>query len=97
MSLEIFYKKFAERLLASASNEIEVQGQPSSPAGRLVGTDNFLCRIPATHAKMEGKCQRSCCMYREKQAADPENCNKMHYNVLLKKRHCSVLKCITQN
>jgi hypothetical protein len=30
------------------------------PAGRLVGRDHFLCRIPATHAKLKGKSQRSC-------------------------------------
>jgi len=42
MSLEIFYKKFAERLLASAGTEIQVQGQTNSPAGRLVGRDHFL-------------------------------------------------------
>jgi hypothetical protein len=35
MPLEIFYEKFAEGLLASASTEIQVQGQTSSPAGRL--------------------------------------------------------------
>jgi hypothetical protein len=37
MLLEIFHEKVAEGLLASASTEIQVQGQTSSPAGRLVG------------------------------------------------------------
>ena len=55
MSLEIFYEKVAEGLLASAGMEIQVQGQSTSPAGRLVGRDHFLYRIPATHAKLEGK------------------------------------------
>ena len=36
MSLEMFYEKVAEGLLASAGTEIQVQGQSSSPAGRLV-------------------------------------------------------------
>jgi hypothetical protein len=53
ITLEIFYEKVAERLLASAGTEIQVQG-------RLVGRDYFLYRIPATHAKLEGKSQRSC-------------------------------------
>jgi hypothetical protein len=55
MSLEIFYEKVAEGLLASADTEILALGQTSIPAGRLVGTDHFLYRIPATHAKPEGK------------------------------------------
>jgi hypothetical protein len=41
MSLEIFHEKFAERLLASAGTEIQVQDQTSSPAGRLVGKRPF--------------------------------------------------------
>ena len=60
MSLDIFYEKVAEGLVASAGTEIQVQGQSSSPAGRLVERDHFLYRIPATHAKLEGKSQRSC-------------------------------------
>ena len=60
MSLEIFYEKVAEGLLASAGMEIQVQGQSSSPAGRLVGRERpLLYRIPATRAKLEGKSQRS--------------------------------------
>jgi len=62
MSLEVFYEKIAEGLLDSAGTEIQVQGQASSPAGRLVGRDHFLYRIPATHAKVEGTSQRSCRM-----------------------------------
>jgi hypothetical protein len=60
LSLEIFYKKVADGLLTTAGTEPQVQGQTSSPAGRLVGRDHFLYRIPATHAKLEGKSQRSC-------------------------------------
>jgi hypothetical protein len=60
MSLEIFYEKGAEGLLTNAGTEFQVQGQTSSPAGRLEGRDYFLYRIPATHTKLEGKSQRSC-------------------------------------
>jgi hypothetical protein len=57
---KIFNEKVAEGLLASAGAEIQVQGQISSPAVRLVGRDHFLYRISATHAKVEGTSQRSC-------------------------------------
>jgi hypothetical protein len=60
MSLEIFYEKVTERLLASADMEIQALGQTSSPAGRLVGTEHFLYIIPVTHAKPEEKTQRLC-------------------------------------
>jgi len=74
MSLEIFYEKAAEGLLTSARTEMQVQGQTSNPAARLVGRDHFLYRIPATHAtKVEGTSQRSCHMCREKQTPDWEN------------------------
>jgi hypothetical protein len=59
ITLEIFYEQVAEGLLASASTEIQVQGQPSCPDGRLVGRDHFLYRIPATHGKLEGESKRS--------------------------------------
>jgi hypothetical protein len=81
MLLQIFYKKVAKGLLASADMEIQALGQTSSPAGRLVGTDHFLYRIPATHARPEGKTQRSC---RKRQAPDWENCDEIHYNALQK-------------
>jgi len=60
MSLEIFRKKVGEGLLTSAGTEIQVQGQISSPAGRLVGADHSVYRIPASHAKLKGKSQHSC-------------------------------------
>jgi hypothetical protein len=60
MSLQMFYDKVTEGLIASARTDIQEQGQTSSPAGRLVGTDHFLYRIPVTHAKAEGKAQWSC-------------------------------------
>jgi len=66
MSLEIFYEKVAEGLLTSADTEKQVQGQTSSPADSLVGTDHFLYRIPATHTKVEGTSQRSCRVCAEK-------------------------------
>jgi hypothetical protein len=83
-SLEIFYEKVAEVLLASDGTEIQVQGQTSSPAGRLVGTDHSVYSIPATYAKLEGKSQLSFLVSAEKQVPDWENCEDMHYNVLLK-------------
>jgi maltodextrin utilization protein YvdJ len=81
MSLEIFYKKVAKGLLASADMEIQALRQTSSPHGRLVGTDHFLYGIPATQATLKGKTQHSC---RKRQAPDRENCDEIHYNVLQK-------------
>jgi len=54
MLLEIFHEKVAKGLLANAGTEVQVQGQTSSPAGRLVGRDHSVYRIPAIHAKLEG-------------------------------------------
>jgi hypothetical protein len=86
IKLEIFYEKVAEGLLASASTEIQVQGQPSSPADRLVGRDHFLYRIPATHATLEGKSQRSCRVCAERSKRYTWKTEEMHNNVLLKMR-----------
>jgi len=44
ISLEV-YEKVAEGLLASAGTEIQVQGQISNSAGRLVGRDHSVYRI----------------------------------------------------
>jgi len=52
LPLEIFYKKVTEGLLASASTKIQVQGQTSSPAGRLLGRDHSVYRIPSKQAKL---------------------------------------------
>ena len=41
ITLEIFYEKVAEGLHTSAGTEIQAQGQPTSPAGTLVGRDHF--------------------------------------------------------
>jgi hypothetical protein len=60
MLLEIFHEKVPKGLLDSAGMEIQVQGQASSPADRFVGRDHSVCRIPATHAKLEGKSRCSC-------------------------------------
>jgi len=72
MSLEIFYEIVAEGLLTSTGTEIQVQYQTSSPAGRPVGRDHFLYRIPATHAKLEGKFQRSCHVYADRSERQTE-------------------------
>jgi hypothetical protein len=60
MSLEIFYEKVPEGLLNSAGMENQTEGENSSTAGRLVGRDHFLYRIPATLARVEAVYQRSC-------------------------------------
>jgi len=57
-----FLRKSHEELLASAGTEIQMRGQTSSPAGRLVGRDHSVYRIPVKQANMEGNSQRS---YRE--------------------------------
>jgi len=85
--LGIFCEKVAEGLLASAGTEIQVQGQTSSPAGRLVGRDHFLYRIPATHAKVEGTSQQhSCRMCAERSKRQTGKTKEMHYSVLPKVR-----------
>jgi len=94
MSLEIFYKKVAERLLASAGTDIQVQGQTSSPVGRLVGRDHFLYRIPMTHAKVEGISQRSC-----RVCAERRNCQTgktVMKCTTMYSRKCDVGLCIGQ-
>ena len=90
MSLEIFYEKVAEGLLASAGAEIEVHGQTNSPAGRLVGRDHFLYRIPATHAKAEGTSQCSYRVCAERSRRQTGKTKEMHHNVLPKMR-CGTL------
>jgi hypothetical protein len=79
-----FYKKVAEWLLASAGTEPQVQDQTSSPAGRLIGRDYFSYRIPATHAKLKGKSQRSCRVHAERSKCQTGKTKKMHDNVLSK-------------
>jgi hypothetical protein len=71
MLLEILCEKVAKGLLASAGMEIQVQGQTSSPAGRLVGRDHSVYRIPVKQAKLAGKSQPSChvCGDRSKEQA----------------------------
>ena len=92
--LEIFHEKVAEGLLTSAGTEIQVQGQTSSPAGRLVGRDHFLYRIPATHAKVEGTSQRSRCVCAERSKRQTgrtvQKCTTMFC------RKCDVGLCIGQ-
>jgi hypothetical protein len=67
MSLEIFYEEVTEGLLANAVRKIEAQGQTNRPASRLVGREQFIYRIPVTHARLEGKFQCTCsvCVQRE--------------------------------
>jgi hypothetical protein len=76
------------------STEPQVQGQTSSPAGRLIGRDHFLCRIPATHAKLKGKSQRSCRVRAERSKRQTgktlKKCTTMYC------RKCDVGLCIGQ-
>jgi hypothetical protein len=82
---KIFYKKVTEGLLATARTEIQAHCQTHSPAGRIIGRENFLYRIPVTHAKLEGKSQHSCYVCAERNLApDRENCEAVLNNVLPK-------------
>jgi len=94
MSLEVFYEKVAKGLLATAGTKTQVQGQASSPAGRLVGTDHFLYRFPATHAKVEGTSQHSChvCADRSKRQTGKtvKKCTTMYC------QKCDVGLCVGQ-
>jgi hypothetical protein len=81
-SLEVFYEKFAEGLLANVVLKIQAQGQINRPANRLVGREQFIYRIPVTHARLEGKLQRSCCVYAEKSKRQTGKTEEVHYNVL---------------
>jgi len=84
MPLEIFHEKVTEGLLTSAGTEIQVQGQISSPAGRLVGRDHSIYRVPAIHAKLEGKSQHSCRVSADRGKHQiGENYEEMHHNILL--------------
>jgi hypothetical protein len=94
MSLEIFYEKVAEGLLASAGAEIQVQGQTSSPAGGLVGRDHFLYRIPATHANVEGTSQRSCRVCAERSTRQTGKTVKKRTTMYCQK--CDIGLCIGQ-
>jgi len=91
---KVFYEKVTEGLLASAATEIQVQGQTSSPAGRLVGRDHFLYRIPVTHAKVVGTSQCSCrvCAERSKRQTGKtvKKCTTMYC------RKCDMELCIGQ-
>jgi hypothetical protein len=79
-----FYENVAEGLFTSAGTEPQVQGQSSSPAGRLIGKDHFLHRIPVTHAKLKGKSQCSCPMRAERSKRQTGKTKNMHDNVLSK-------------
>jgi hypothetical protein len=67
MSLEMFYEKVAEALVAKAVRKIQAQFQTNRPVSRLVGREQFIYRIPVTHARLERKFQ-CVCVCREKQA-----------------------------
>jgi hypothetical protein len=81
-------------LLASAGADIQVQGQTSSTAGRLVGKDHFLYRIPATHAKVEGTSQHSCRVCAERSKCQTRRTVKKCITMYCRK--CDVGLCIGQ-
>jgi hypothetical protein len=54
------------------------------PAGRLVGRDHSIYSIPATHAKLAGKSQRSFLVSAEMVVPGWESCEDMYYNLLPK-------------
>jgi len=67
-----------------------VQGQTISPAGRLVGRDHSVYRIPAKQAKLEGKSLRSCCVSEQRS-------KRQTWNIVRKYCHkCDVGLCIEQ-
>jgi hypothetical protein len=90
----LHYEKVAEGLLASAGTENGTQGDHNSTAGRLVGRDHFLYRIPATHARVEGTSQHSCRLCAEKSKCQSgktvKECTTMYC------RKCDVGLCIGQ-
>ena len=94
MSVEIFHEKISKGLLISACTKIQEQGQTTSPASRLVGRDHFLCRIPATHAKLEGEsqCSRRVCAERSKRQTG----NTVKKCTTVYCRKCDVGLCIGQ-
>jgi hypothetical protein len=47
-------------MLVNAVLKIQAQGKTNRPARRLVGTEQFIYRIPVTHARLEGKSQCVC-------------------------------------
>jgi hypothetical protein len=68
-----------KKLLDSDGTEMQVQG----PAGRLVGRDDSIYSIPATHAKLAGKSQCSFLVSAE-EAPGQESSEDMYCNVLPK-------------
>ena len=90
----MFYEKVAEGLLASAGTENRTQGDNNSTAGRLVGRDHFLYRIPATNARVEGTSQRSCRVCAEKSKRQTGKTVKKCTTMYCKK--CDVGLCVGQ-
>jgi hypothetical protein len=94
MSLETFYEKFTEGLLANEILKIQAQGQTNRPANRLVEREQFIYRIPLTQARLEGKSQCSCRMCAEKSkhqmVKTVKKCTTTYY------RKCDVGFCIGQ-
>jgi hypothetical protein len=91
MSLEMFYERVAEGFIASARTNIREQGQTSSLAGRLVRTDHFSYRIPATHGRINQRTCRICARKsKHKTGKTVKKCTKTYC------RKCDVGLCIGQ-
>jgi hypothetical protein len=59
MSLEIFYENVAKGLLVNAVQKIQAQRHTN----RLVGREQFIYRIPVTHARLEKTAKKCTTMY----------------------------------
>lgn len=59
LRLHKFLQRVAEGLVAEVGQELAVESQQNM-AGRLVGRDHFMNRIPATNSKQKGWSQRTC-------------------------------------
>jgi hypothetical protein len=71
-------------LLATDGMEMQVQGQTSSTAGRLLGRGHSIYSIPVTDVKLAGISQHPFLISAEKDALDRESCEEMYYNILPK-------------
>jgi hypothetical protein len=78
--------------LASDGTEMQVQGQTSGTAGRLIGRGHSIYSIPATNVKLAGEFQHSFLISAKEDASDRERRVGMYDNILLKTL-CMTLRC----
>jgi hypothetical protein len=65
-------------LLASDGMEMQVKGQISSTADRLLGRGHSIYSIPATNVKLAGKLHHSFLVSAEKNVSGQESCEDMY-------------------